>query len=98
MVYWDVALDKSGVSYVLYYSDKPFDFAADPDLEKAGKILLKPSVTAEYEQGQFDALPYQAEINGLESGKEYYLVIRAVDRSEKHNTEQNTVYQIVTPN
>ena len=98
MVYWDVALDKSGVSYVLYYSDKPFDFAADPDLEKAGKILLEPSVTAEYEQGQFDALPYQAEINGLESGKEYYLVIRAVDRSEKHNTEKNTVYQIVAPN
>lgn len=98
MVYWDVALDKTGVSYVLYYSDKPFDFAADPDLKKTKKILLAPSITPEYAQGQYDALPYQAEVTGLESGKEYYMVIRAVDNSENHNTEKNTVYQIVTPN
>ena len=98
VVYWDVALDKSGVSYVLYYSDKPFDFAADPDLKMAEKILLTPSLTPEYEQGQYDAIPYQAEVSGLESGKDYYLVIRAADQSKKHNTENNTVYQVVSPN
>lgn len=97
VVYWDVALDKSGVAYVLYYSDKPFDFAADPELKKANKVLMEPSITPEYEQGQYDAVPYQAEISGLESGKEYYLVIRAVDKSENHNAERNTVYQTVTP-
>ena len=98
VVYWDVALDKSGVAYVLYYSEKPFDFAADPELKKANKILLEPSLTPEYVQGQYDAIPYQAEVSGLESGKDYYMVIRAVDKSEKHNTEKNTVYQMVSPN
>ena len=70
---------------------------ADPELKKANKVLLEPSITPEYEQGQYDAVPYQAEISGLESGKEYYLVIRAVDKSENHNAERNTVYQTVTP-
>ena len=97
-VYWDVALDKTGVSYVLFYSEKPFDFAADPELKKVKKILLSPTITPEYEQGQYDALPYQAEVDGLESGKEYYLVIRAFDKSENHNGERNTVYLTVTPN
>ena len=97
-VYWDVALDKTGVSYVLFYSEKPFDFAADPELKKVKKILLAPTITPEYEQGQNDALPYQAEVDGLESGKEYYLVIRAFDKSENHNDERNTVYLTVTPN
>ena len=61
-------------------------------------MILTPSVTEAYEQGQYDALPYQAEVNGLESGKTYYMVIRAVDNSEAHNKEKNTVYQTVIPN
>ena len=98
VVFWDVALDKTGVTYVLYYRDKPFDFAADPELKDSQKMILTPSVTEAYEQGQYDALPYQAEVSGLESGKTYYMVIRAVDNSETHNKEKNTVYQTVTPN
>lgn len=96
VVFWDVALDKTGVSYVLYYQDKPIDFAADPDLKNAQKMLLTPQITSAYEQGQYDALPYRAEVTGLVSGKDYYMVIRAVDRSERHNKEKNTVYQKVT--
>ena len=97
VVYWDVALDQTGVTYVLYYRDKPFDFAADPELKDSQKMILAPSLTEAYAQGQYDAFPYQAEVTGLESGKTYYMVIRAVDQSEAHNSEQNTVYQTVTP-
>ena len=97
IVFWDVALDRSGVTYVLYYSDSKLDFAADPDMKNAEKIILEPKVTEAYEQGQYDALPLQAEVSGLESGKKYYMVIRAVDRSEAHNMENNTVYQTVVP-
>ena len=89
-------MDKTRVSYVLYYQDKPIDFAADPDLKNAQKMLLTPQITSAYEQGQYDALPYRAEVTGLVSGKDYYMVIRAVDRSERHNKEKNTVYQKVT--
>ena len=97
VVYWDVALDQTGVTYVLYYSDKPFDFSADPELCEARKMILAPSISEAYAQGQYDAFPYQAEVTGLESGKTYYMVIRAVDKSEAHNREQNTVYQTVIP-
>ena len=97
VVYWDVALDQTGVTYVLYYRDTPFDFAADPELKDSCRMILEPSITEAYQQGQDDALPYQAEVKGLTSGKTYYMVIRAVDQSEAHNREQNTVYQTVTP-
>ncbi len=96
VVYWDVALDKTGVSYVLCFQDKPIDFAADPELKDAEKMILTPEITEEYEQGVYDALPYKAKVSGLESGKTYYMVIRAVDQSEWHNKEYNTVYQTVT--
>lgn len=96
-VYWDVALDKTGVSYVLFYQKKPFDFEADPALEEAEKKILHPGITEEYERGEEDAFPYAAEIHGLESGQPYYMLIRAVDRSENHNMEQNTVYKTVIP-
>lgn len=98
VVSWDVALDKTGVTYVLYYRDKPFDFAADPELKDSQQMILEPTVTQAYEQGQYDALPYQAEVTGLESGRTYYMVIRAIDQSEAHNAEKNTVYLTVTPN
>ena len=98
VVSWDVALDKTGVTYVLYYRDKPFDFAADPELKDSQQMILEPTVTQAYEQGQYDALPYQAEVTGLESGRTYYMVIRAIDQSEAHNDEKNTVYLTVTPN
>ena len=97
IVTWDVALDKTGVTYVLYYKDTPFDFEADPELNNSKKMILEPTVSDEYEQGQYDAIPYRAEISGLESGKTYYMVIRAVDKSEEHNKEKNTVFQTVTP-
>ncbi len=90
-VFWDIAMDKTGVCYVLYYQKKPFDFAADPNLEEAERVLLTPEVTEDYAKGVADAFPYQAEISGLESGQEYYFLIRAVDKSVRHNMDDNTV-------
>ena len=98
VVFWDVALDQTGVTYVLYYRDKPFDFAADPELKDSKKMILSPSITDAYVQGQYDAFPYQAEVTDLECGKTYYMVIRAIDNSEAHNKDNNTVYQTVIPN
>ena len=97
VVFWDIAMDKTGVSYVLYYQKKPFDFTSDPDLDEAEKMILSPEINGEYEDGVADAYPYKAEIIGLESGQEYYFVIRAADRSQKHNMEKNTVYKMVIP-
>ena len=54
VVFWDVALDQTGVTYVLYYRDKPFDFAADPTLKDSQKMILEPSVSEAYAQGQYD--------------------------------------------
>ena len=90
-VYWDVALDQTGVCYTLYYQQGAFDFETDPDLKKARKVLLVPTVTEEYEQGAADAYPYRATVDALESGKEYSFVLRATDTSPQHNEEKNTV-------
>ena len=94
-IWWDVALDRTGVCYTLYYQQGTFDFETDPDLKKARKVLLVPTVTEEYEQGKADAYPYTATIDALESGKEYSFVLRATDTSPQHNEEKNTVVKTV---
>ena len=89
---WDVAMDKSGVVYTLYYQKEPFDFLKDPDLKKAEKTELVPEMGEGYGYGGIpDAYPYQAVVKGLESGETYYFVIRARDCSDNGNEEKNTV-------
>lgn len=90
-VSWDVAIDRSGVSYTLYMQKSPFDFAADPDLKRAQKVELAPDVGEGYGYpGSADTWPYQEEIPGLDAGEEYYFLIRAHDRSAARNEEKNT--------
>ena len=92
IVRWDVAVDKSGVDYTLYYQTEPFDFEADPDLENAQKLVLTPERGEGYGyNAQASSWPYQEEVSGLQAGETYYLVIRAKDRSPAGNEEKNTV-------
>lgn len=92
IVRWDVAMDKNHVKYTLYYQTKPFDFENDPELKNAESIELVPQVGDGYENGVGpDVYPYQAEVTGLDGGKNYYFLIRAKDASENQNEDDNTV-------
>lgn len=81
---WDVALDMNRVHYVLYYqtTDTPFSFAT------AIRQILMPSVGDGYNQvwntpvpsqALSGVYPYQQTISGLQTGRTYRFVIRAVD-------------------
>lgn len=95
LVKWDVALDRSGVDYYLYYQEGAFDFENDPELKNSVKIKLEPGLPKEYgDPEKPDAYPYQQLLTDikLNSGKEYYFAIRAQDRSPAGNSEKNTYY------
>jgi hypothetical protein len=93
---WDVALDMNRVSYALYYQTTPFNFAADPNLTGATRLVLTPTAGAGYAQSWNNAnpdtalqnvYPHQQSITGLAPGTTYYLLIRAFDSAgnEEHN-------------
>lgn len=92
-VRWDVALDKSGVGYTLYYQTKPFDFVGDPYLSDAKSKTISPKGMGKYyEKGTGEGVyPYQETITGLNPGVKYYFVIRAFDKSTAWNEERNRV-------
>lgn len=94
---WDVALDMNRVSYALYYQTKAFDFAANPKLTDATRVVLTPTVGAGYAQtwsnpnpdtALLNLFPYQQSLTGLAAGKTYYLLIRAVDSVGNEDTNQ----------
>lgn len=92
LVSWDVAIDKSGVTYTLYYQKEPFDFEADSDLEGAMQLKLVPERGEGYGyQATEDTWPYQAVITDLDAGETYYFVIRAKDHAPAENEEKNRV-------
>ena len=92
IVRWDLATDAAPVEYVLYYQQAKFDFEADPELSSATSVVLTPEVGDGYVNGTSPSVyPYQATIDGLESGKTYYFLLRARDTSENHNEDDNTV-------
>lgn len=98
IVRWDVAMDKSGVTYTLYYQKSPFDFEMEPNLETAQKVELVPEVGEGYTyQAEENTYPYQAVIEGLDAGSNYYFLIRAKDRSSYGNEEKNTVVLTESP-
>lgn len=89
---WDVAMDRNPVTYVLYYQTEPFDFKKDPELKNATSLELVPEVGDGYENGVGpNVYPFQAKLEGLGSKKTYYFLIRARDRSENHNEDDNQV-------
>jgi hypothetical protein len=97
-VRWDVALDLNPVRYALYLQTRPFDFAADPDLTQATRIVLTPEVGAGYTSGPGPTtFPYEATVGGLTPGTGYYGVIRAFDTSPAANEEKNQVMQAAMP-
>ena len=97
-VRWDVALDENRVQYVLYAQPQPFDFAADPALSAATRMVLTPAVPSSYVAGVGpDSYPYEASITSFPRGQMQYLVIRAVDQSADANEDTNTVVLSVTP-
>lgn len=98
MVRWDVAMDKNGVDYTLYYQKAPFDFERDPDLTAAERLTLVPDIGEGYAyQAPPESYPYQALVEGLDPGETYYFVIRAKDRSPAGNEEKNTVVAEAVP-
>lgn len=97
-VRWDVALDLNPVRYAAYVKTVPFDFAADPSLATATRIVLTPEVGDGYADGPGPAaFPYQAVLGGLTPGQTYYVVIRAFDSSPAANEDRNTVVKSGAP-
>lgn len=89
-VRWDVALDMWAVRYRLYYSaGAAFNFTADPDLRTSTVIDLVPIIPAAYAQGQPEAFPYEAVVDGLTPGQTYFLCIRAYEVTPLRLEERN---------
>lgn len=98
IVRWDVAMDKNGVDYTLYYQKAPFDFEGNPDLTGAESLPLVPDIGEGYAyQAPPESYPYQTLVEGLDPGETYHFVIRAKDRSPERNEEKNTVTVTAVP-
>jgi len=79
-VHWDVALDENTVNYYLYIQDKPYKFTDKNPLRNARKILLKTNRGAGYgKRTPESTFAYSDIITGLDSNKQYHLLIRAAD-------------------
>jgi hypothetical protein len=97
-VRWDVALDLHRVDYALYMKTAPFDFAGDPRLVTATRLVLTPEMGQGYAQGVGPGVyPYEQTLTGLTPGQTYYLVLRAFDTSPAANEETNQVVLTGTP-
>jgi hypothetical protein len=97
-VRWDVALDENRVDYVLYAQPSPFDFAGDPGLASARRVVLSPSVPSDYAKGVGPGVyAHEARVPGFPAGQLQHLLIRAVDESPAANEDPNTVVLTATP-
>jgi hypothetical protein len=95
LVRWDVALDQNRVGYALYQATVPFDFAVDPRLVSATRLVLTAQVGQGYTQGVgANVYPFQQEISGLQPGTTHWLCLRAFD--SLGNEELNQVVRSVT--
>jgi hypothetical protein len=82
----------SRVGYAAYYQTAPFDFAADPKLSQAVRVVLSPRVPAAYTSGVGPKIyPNEATITGLVPGTRYNVVIRAFDAAPAANEETNRI-------
>ena len=97
VVRWDGALDKSSITYTLYYDTKPLPFDSAPDLGNVSQRELTPSLPQAYVALGTTPLtyPYEARISNLVGGQKYYFAIRAAD--EFGNAETNRVTIAATP-
>ncbi|HEX2659096.1 MAG TPA: hypothetical protein VHU40_12525, partial [Polyangia bacterium] len=91
-VRWDVALDKYPVGYAIYYQTTPFDFASDPKLLRANRVVAAPRAPSNYPGwGGPTIVANETTLTGLTAGQRVYVVVRAFDRSAANNEEQNQV-------
>jgi hypothetical protein len=95
LVRWDVALDKNRVHYAVYYASAPFDFAADPGLRNATRLVPAPEPASNYLGGGPTSYANQTRIGGLQPGVTYYVCVRAFDAAG--NEEHNQVVRSATP-
>jgi hypothetical protein len=97
-VRWDVAMDLNRVGYAVYYQTAPFDFAADPELDGATRVILDGRPTGAYAGGVGPGIyAHEATVTGLEPGRTYYLVVRAFDDAAVANEDDNQVVMTAAP-
>lgn len=97
LVRWDVAMDMHPVRYALYHATAPFDFAGDPSLTAATRVVLDPVAPASYRKGVGPGVyANEAVVAGLQPGRTYHLLVRAFDLSPAANEETNTVVLTAT--
>ena len=98
VVRWDVALDLHGVSYAIYVQPAPFDFAGDPALSGATRVVAVPVPSAAYTMGVGPhAFANEAIVDGLEPGVTYHVVVRAFDHAAPSHEDDNQVELTGTP-
>lgn len=86
---WDVALDPSSVTYVLYYQKQPFDLDRPDALTTAQKTALVPTMHRDYNLVSGEArLALEATVLGLDA-EPYYFLLRARDESSIRNEDDN---------
>ncbi|HVV87075.1 MAG TPA: fibronectin type III domain-containing protein [Kofleriaceae bacterium] len=97
-VRWDLALDLNRVGYAVYYQTSPFDFAADPLLTGATRVVVTPQPTAAYARGVGPgSYASEATISNLVPGQPYYLAVRAFDDAPTVHEDANQVSLSAAP-
>jgi hypothetical protein len=98
-VQWDVAHAMARpITYSLYIkADKPFDFKQDIE-GRSKRIELALGTPANYYGigDRTERYPYEAKVEGLSSGKTYYLLLRAKNAEGKYETNEKSS-KIVAP-
>ncbi len=95
-IQFDVALDRSRVSYALYQSSQPFDFAGDPTLAQAKRTVVVPKITEGYLGGIGpDRYPNKVTITDLVPEEDVWFCLRAFD--SQGNEERNEVEMLAIP-
>lgn len=86
---WDVALDPSSVTYVVYYQKQPFNLDRPDALNSAQKSALIPTLHRDYNTvSGATRLAFEATLLGLDP-EPYYFLLRARDETAKRNEDDN---------
>jgi hypothetical protein len=97
-VRWDVALDMNRVGYAVYFQTEPFDFAGDPALSGATRVVVRPRPTESYSNGIGGSVyANETTLTNLVPGETYHVVVRAFDDSPLGNEDDNQVVLTATP-
>lgn len=94
---WDVALDPSSVTYVVYFQQEPFDFARSDALGDAARIEVEPTIHRAYANSSGeDRLAFEFTISDLPPTPHYFL-LRAIDDAASSNEDDNRVVLSAQP-